>query len=410
MEYNNLVKSYKSYLRQKLHESDVPSADKVDHWRLKDIEALMNRGYTRREAAAAVAGPPPAKTYIPTGGETPQPSSLGQVVKNVWDGSQVGQIVGAAAKAYDWATKPTTPPNPNAGFVGVPDTISFYDALVAREGGGVGGEDKATKAIDSARDYQLKHPNDLPSNFRQYIPTYSTDDVNRQHPIAIREPWHHLNKMGDRAAAYYDPKEGKIVVQPMFVGSMATGPTTAKNLMPSLAVHELTHAISPTFSAYRREHEGRPWWHGGRGSKMEKLVNPQAEQDRALIDDNIKNEPLLHKNGTVTHDQRPDEFFNEVSDAKLAFSKSTGKSTIMTTPEEQKAFKDWSYSPANPRAVKQKDGSYVPAVNSLWPQMNKFTPKQQSDILGSIVKGKTPQQPTSTTYGNYHDTPYSQQA
>ena len=143
---------------------------------------------------------------------------------------------------------------------------------------------------------------------------------------------------------------------------------------------------------------------------MEKLVNPQAEQDRALIDDNIKNEPLLYKNGTVTHDQRPDEFFNEVSDAKLAFSKSTGKSTIMTTPEEQKAFKDWSYSPANPRAVKQKDGSYVPAVNSLWPQMNKFTPKQQSDILGSIVKGKTPQQPTSTTYGNYPDTPYSQQA
>ena len=409
MEYNNLVKSYKSYLRQKLHESDVPSppVDKAS----KDIETLMSRGYTRQQATAAVVEAPPAKTYTPTGGETPQPSSLGQVVKNVWDGSQVGQIVGAAAKAYDWATKPTTPPNPNAGFVGVPDRISFYDALVAREGGGDAGLDKATKAIDSARDYQRDHPTDLPSNFSQYIPTYSTDDVNRQHPIVIREPWHHLNKMHDRAAAYYDPKEkGSIIVQPMFVGSMATGPTTAKNLMPNLAVHELTHAISPTFSAYRREHEGRPWWHGGRGSKMEKLVNPQAEQDRALIDDNIKNEPLLYKNGTVTHDQRPDEFFNEVSDAKLAFSKSTGKSTIMTTPEEQKAFKDWSYSPANPRAVKQKDGSYVPAVNSLWPQMNKFTPKQQSDILGSIVKGKTPQQPTSTTYGNYPDTPYSQQA
>lgn len=69
-----------------------------------NLKDLMNRGYTLQQATNAVNGIlPPAKIYTPTGGE---PFSWGQTAKNVWDGSQLGQIAGGVA---DWATTKPTP-------------------------------------------------------------------------------------------------------------------------------------------------------------------------------------------------------------------------------------------------------------------------------------------------------------
>ena len=272
--------------------------------------------------------------------------------------------------------------------MGVPATISYYDARAARDGAA-----EATKAIDSARNFQRDHPTQLPASISPYIPTYSTEDVNRQFPIVIKDRNDPLFKGGPAAAGYYDYYKENITVDPRYASGMATGPTTARKFMPNIATHELTHAISPLSNSFRRNQA--PHF----------SFFPEAQQDEARINAaglaGIEDSKLLH-------DQIPVELPTELSDDKWRYSQSTGRSTIMTTPEEQKAYRDWVYSTANPEVYKKEDGSYAIPQDSVWYQMNQLTPEQQSYLMGAVAKGQTPQQPTSTTYGNYADTPYSQ--
>ena len=266
-----------------------------------------------------------------------------------------------------------TPTNPNAGFTGVPATTSFYQQLAARDGA-----EEAIKKIDSARAYQQSHPTELPENKSVYVPTYSTESVNRQFPIVIKDQ---ADFGQPDTAAYYSSNDDNVTVLPQFASSMATGPTTTRKLIPNLGVHELTHAITP-FSEDVRNFSN----------------NYQTTLPRLT---RIANERKKEVEDGVPHDLTSAELTPELSDAKYMYSKSTGRSTIMTTPEEQKAFRDWAYSTANPSAVKQTDGSYGPTSDSVWGQLNNLTPEQQSYLMGSVVKGQTPQQPTNIT-------PYSQ--
>ena len=301
------------------------------------------------------------------------------------------------------AAAEAAPTNPNAGFPGVPATTSFYEQLAAR---GVGprhhGAEAATEAIDSARAYQRDHPTDLPGSISPFIPTYSTEDVNRQFPIVIKE-----KAKGDPSnhAAYYRSNEDAVTVRPNYASNLATGPTVAKKYLPSLGTHELTHAITPHANAYRRHRVEAPWYLGHPTSYASAwFPTSEMKQERALIAAVGAIDAAVPKD--TPHDLHPAEIATEISDEKYDYSQITGRSTIMTTPEEQKAFRDWSYSAANPSAVKQTDGSYAPASHSVWGQLNKLTPEQQSYLMGSIVKGQTPQQPA---YGNYPTaTPYSQ--
>ena len=372
-----------------------------------NLKALMDKGYTRREATNAVAGIlPPAKTYTPFDSSLTekQPFSWGTVAKNTWNGSPLGQIAGGVAKAYDWATTKPTPPNPNAGFMGVPATTSYFDQLAARDG-----DLRATQAIDSARAFQRDYPkNPLPGYLRPYIPTYSPEDVNRQFPIVMREKEDDKGaKINTSNAAAYDSyQEDGISVRPPFAAGISTGPTTANNYMPTLGTHETTHAITPYANAHRRNLVPTPIYLGNPTSKLESYFNPQAGQDRALLA--YADQAQAGRPKGIPHDNLPEELPSELSDYKKRYAQSTNASTIMDTPEKQKAFRDWVHSKANPRAIQNPDGSYAPSPTSVWGQMNQLTPEQQSYLMGSIVKGQTPQQPTSTTYGNYADTPYSQ--
>ena len=367
-----------------------------------NLRNLMNKGYTRQQATNAVAGIlPPKQTYTPTGGEAPQPFSWGQIAKNTWNGSQIGQIAGGVAKAYDWATTKPTPPNHNAGFMGVPATTSFYEQLANRDG-----TTAATQAIDSARAYQRDHPTQLPASISPYIPTYSTEDVNHQFPIVIKERADDDPKSTNiaNAAAYYSYQDDNVSVRPPYASSMATGPTTANNYMTTAGTHELTHAITPYANAYRRNQVPTPWWQGAPTSANETTFNPQAGQDRALLASTNQSQAGLPKD--LPHDKQPSELSSELSDYKKRYAESTHNSTIMDTPERQKAFRDWAHSKANPRAVQNPDGSYAPPPDSVWGQMNQLTPEQQSYLMGAVAKGQTPQQPA---YGNYPTaTPYSQ--
>lgn len=217
--------------------------------------------------------------------------------------------------------------------MGVPATISYYDARVARDGAA-----EATKAIDSARNFQRDHPTQLPASISSYIPTYSTEDVNRQFPIVIKDPNDPLLKSRN-AAGYYDYYKEHIAVTPMFASGMATGPTTAKKYMPNIATHELTHAISPLSNSFRRNQASHF------------SFSPEAQQDQARITAAGRSAAADMK---LPHDQMPVELPTELSDDKWRYSQSTGKSTIMTTPEEQKAYRDWAHSPANPEVYKKK--------------------------------------------------------
>lgn len=365
-----------------------------------NLKALMNKGYTRQQATDAVAGIlPPKKTYTsfdPSLTKS-QPFSWGQTAKNVWDGSQPGLIAGGVTKAYDWLTKPTTPPNPNAGFMGVPATTSYFDQLAARDG-----DLRATQAIDSARAYQRDHPTELPPTIRPYVPTYSPEDVNRQLPIVMREKEDDkgANAFAARnAAAYYSYQDDDISVRPMYAAGIATSPTTANNHMPTLGTHETTHSITPFANAYRRLVPGSRNKDKSSPNTMEHDFNPQAEQDLALI--TYAGKAQAERPKDTPHGNHPEELSSLLSDYKKTYAASANASTITDTPEKQKAFRDWVHSKANPSAVKQTDGSYGPTSDSVWGQMNQLTPEQQSYLMGSIVKGQTPQQPTSTT-------PYSQ--
>ena len=317
------------------------------------------------------------------------------------------------------------------------ETTSLLDQASAAYG-----PTEANKMLSSAHQYQQSHPapEGIPTSF---IPDYSPESINRQVEVLPSSHYDYYAppnldpgvagqySMNDDTVQFmseYDDLVGNKVKPDDNMGynwPRFGMPTTRRNHpMANLGVHELTHAATPALRVHN--------------SRFGKLRHPL---------DFVRSVKAFKADSNKSHDEQTAELSTELSDAKRRYAQFTGNSTIMETPEDQQKFIDWSHSKDNPNAKMQtrryskqeadlaaqrlqptpakppawynplgsgtpmgppiteadralesrrlqREGQtgYMPAVDSVWSQLDKMTPAQREYILGAIAKGKATRQ------------------
>ena len=320
------------------------------------------------------------------------------------------------------------------------ETTSLLDQASAAYG-----PTEANKMLSSAHQYQLSHtaPPGVPTLF---IPDYSPKSINRQ--VEVLPSSYYANNTpsnlprGTEVAGEYSGTDDTVRFRPEYANLVGNKVKPDDNIlwnngqnhwqqvarrnhpMANIGVHELTHAATPALRIHN--------------SHFNKILHPV---------DFVRSVKVLKADSNKSHDEQTAELATELSDAKRRYAQHTGNSTIMETPEDQQKFIDWSHSKDNPNAKMQtrrysereadlaaqrlqrtpakppawynpfgsgtpigpaitesdralesqrlqREGQtgYMPAVDSVWSQLDKMTPAQLEYILGAIAKSKATRQ------------------